>query len=183
MTHSFASLALFPPSVLLAIAAPIAGDVGARLPRSGILLPATAQPAVAQPEVAQPEIAQPEIAQLTIRERIIIRVPKLRQSMSPGRMPIPVPPGWKEKKGPKCIAAADLAGAMISQPGSVDLVLDGGDRVRAVLDDDCGPLDYYGGYYLRPASDGQICADRDVIRVRSGRSCMIAKFRRLVPTR
>lgn len=156
MTNPFAPLGLFAPSALLALAAPIAADVGAR---------------------------PPEIAQFTIHERLTIRVPRLQQSMPAARMPIPVPPRWKEKKGPKCIAAADLAGAMISQPGSVDLILTRGDRVRAVLDDDCGPLDYYGGYYLRPASDGRICANRDVIRVRSGRSCPIAKFRKLVEIR
>ena len=97
-------------------------------------------------------------------------------------MPIPVPSHWKEKKGPKCVMATELAGALISRPGSVDLIMRGGDRVRAVLDGDCGPLDYYRGYYLRPASDGMICGGRDVIRVRSGGSCMISKFRRLVAT-
>ncbi|TPG15296.1 hypothetical protein [Sphingomonas oligophenolica] len=160
MTNPFAPLGLFAPSALLALATPIAGDVG-----------------------APPPPPPPEIAQLTIHEHLIIRVPRLQQSMPAARMPIPVPPRWKEKKGPKCIAASDLAGAVISQPGSVDLILVGGDRIRAVLDDDCGPLDYYGGYYLRPASDGRICASRDVIRVRSGRSCPIAKFRKLVETR
>lgn len=119
--------------------------------------------------------------QLTIRERIIIRVPKMRSSLPRGRMPVPVPPSWKEKRGPKCITATDLAGAMISQPGSVDLIMTGGARMRAVFDDDCGPLDYYGGYYLRPGSDGKICSSRDMIRLRSGGSCSIARFRRLVP--
>ena len=121
--------------------------------------------------------------QLTIRERIIIRVPRMRQSMPPGRMPIPVPPGWKEKRGPKCVTATDLAGAMITQPGAVDLVMLGGVRMRAVIDDDCGPLDYYGGYYLRPGSDGMICSGRDMIRVRSGSGCAIARFRKLVPAK
>ncbi|MCP3735764.1 hypothetical protein M9979_12855 [Sphingomonas sp. RP10(2022)] len=118
-----------------------------------------------------------QVAQVTVHERIIIRVPR----MGPARAaPIPAPIRWKEKKGPKCIAAADLGGALIAEPGAVDLVLAGGKRLRARLDDDCGPMDFYNGFYLRPAADGQVCADRDVIRMRSGASCGIATFRTLV---
>ncbi len=52
----------------------------------------------------------------------------------------------------------------------------GGKRLRAHLDDDCGPMDFYNGFYLRPKADGKVCADRDVLRMRSGASCGIAKF-------
>ena len=119
-----------------------------------------------------------ELAQLTIRERIVIRVP---------RMPVPqrvtTPVNWKEKKGPKCLPIGSMAGALISGPSQVDLVLQGGSRVRAKLDGDCKPLDFYSGFYIRPTADGQVCADRDAIRVRSGASCPIDTFKRLVPGR
>jgi len=160
MTSPLTSLAL------LAITALVAGSVGAG---------ATSPGAGADDPIM--------LGQLTVHERITIRIPRLSHNPAGARMPIPVPPIWREKKGPKCVAAADLAGALISQPGSVDLVLTGGDRVRAVFDRHCGPLDFYGGYYIRPAADGSICADRDVIRVRSGGSCTIAKFRQLVAAR
>ena len=122
------------------------------------------------------------LAQLSIHERIIIRVPRMQPSALPRSAPAAATV-WKEKKGPKCVTAADLGGAMISIPGSVDLIMAGGQRMRAKLDGDCGPLDYYSGFYLRPASDGKICADRDVIRVRSGASCEIEEFRKLVAKR
>ena len=119
---------------------------------------------------------QVEVAQLTIRQRLVIRVP---------RMPMPervtTPTVWKEKKGPKCLPIASMAGALISSPSQVDLVLQGGARVRAKLDGDCRPLDFYSGFYIRPTADGQVCADRDAIRVRSGASCPIDTFKRLVP--
>jgi hypothetical protein len=149
------------PLALVALALPLSGGIGAA--------PVSGEPSL--------------LAQFTLHERIIIRVPKLHQGMPPSQMPIPTPPRWKEKKGPACIAATDLAGAMISRPGAVDLILVGGDHVRAVLDDDCGPLDFYGGYYIRPAPDGKICGKRDMIRVRSGGRCGIDRFRRLVPAR
>ena len=113
------------------------------------------------------------LAQLTIRQQLIIRVP------SRGRPP-PDPVRYKEKNGPKCIPASDLPGAQISNYG-VDLLLRGGKRVRAKLADDCPPLDYYSGFYIRQGLDGQVCAGRDSIRVRSGGSCEIERFRRLVP--
>ena len=113
-------------------------------------------------------------AQLTVRQQLIIRVPT--------RQPPPVEPmQWREKSGPKCIPAGTLAGAQISREG-VDLLLRGGKRVRAKLGR-CPPLDYYSGFYIRPGLDGLVCEDRDSIRVRSGGSCEIDAFRRLVPER
>ena len=153
------------------------------LPLTLLALAAPAVSAAGDPPLGLSAGSRMLVGQITIHERIIVRVPRLQPQLAVGRTAIPAVVAWKEKKGPKCVAATDLGGAMISKPGTVDLVLTGGDRLRAILDDDCGPLDYYSGFYLRPASDGQICADRDVIRVRSGASCMIEGFRRLVASR
>ena len=116
-----------------------------------------------------------ELAQLTVRQRIVVRVPR----MEPPRAPMLPPIEWKEKKGPKCVPAQSMAGALISVGKQVDLVLVGGKRVRAKLDGDCTPLDFYSGFYVRPSKDGMICADRDAIRVRSGASCQIDEFKLL----
>jgi len=113
------------------------------------------------------------VAQLTIRQQVIIRVPA-RQQPAPSI-------SWREKNGPKCIPAAALAGAQVSREG-VDLLLKGGDRVRAKLSR-CPPLDYYSGFYIRPGRDGRVCEDRDSIRVRSGGSCEIDAIRSLVPAK
>lgn len=127
---------------------------------------------------------QMRVAQLTIRERLIIRVPRVVVPgvVAVGRAPpIPVRPTvWREAKGPKCIRAQAMAGAMITSPKQVDLVLIGGKRVRARLERACRPLDFYAGFYLRPARDGMICADRDAIKIRSGASCGIDEFKTLV---
>jgi hypothetical protein len=122
-----------------------------------------------------------ELAQVTIRGRIIIRVPsRLQDNLTPMRQFTPPQPiKWAEKKGPKCIAADQLGGAIVAGD-YVDLVLRGGDRVRAQLDGDCSGLGYYGGFYVKPSPDGQICAGRDSIRTRSGDRCTIKKFKKLV---
>ena len=111
------------------------------------------------------------VGQFAVQQQVVVRLSRV----APTR-----PVEWKEKKGPKCIALDSLAGALVSQPNSIDLVQTGGARVRAALDKKCLPLDYYSGLYIRPTADGRICADRDAVRSRSGRACEIEKFRVLV---
>ena len=140
-----------------------------------VTLAALAAPLAASAQGWPP--AGEQLARLTIQQRVVIRVPR----MQPAPAFVPKPVRWKEKKGPKCVAAQTMAGALISAPNRVDLVLMGGKRVRAKLDGDCRPLDFYSGFYVRPAKDGMICADRDAIRVRSGASCQIDEFKLLQP--
>lgn len=118
-----------------------------------------------------------EPAQLTVRQRVVVRVPR----MDPPRAPIARPIEWREKKGPNCIPVAELGGAIVTARDRIDLVLRGGKRVRAEFDDDCPGLDFYRGFYLKPAADGMVCAKRDVVRSRSGAKCPVERFRKLVP--
>ena len=71
--------------------------------------------------------------------------------------------------------------ALLLGQSSVDLLLRDNSRVRAKLENACPALDYYYGFYISPNPDGQICADRDVIRSRMGGQCEIEAFRRLRP--
>ncbi|MDB5679204.1 hypothetical protein [Sphingomonas bacterium] len=119
------------------------------------------------------------MGQVSITGRVVIRVESSAAPVAAMRA-MPVPVRWVEKSGPKCIAANLLAGAIVNDSDSVDLVLKGGTRLRAQLDDDCAALGYYGGFYLKTAADGQVCAHRDTIRTRTGESCSIGKFKRLV---
>lgn len=112
------------------------------------------------------------IAQLTIEQALIIRVP---------RHAPPKPLRWKSKRGPKCVPMAAIAGAAVVADDAIDLVLRGGQRLRAHFSSRCPALDYYSGFYILPTDDGMICADRDVIRTRAGGQCEIERFRRLVP--
>ncbi|MFW2828909.1 hypothetical protein [Sphingomonas sp. ID0503] len=114
------------------------------------------------------------LAQVIVRESIVVRL--RRQPGVPGSST-----KWKEKHAPKCLDLADVAGAAVAEPSSVDFILRGGKRLRAKLEKQCPALDYYSGFYMRPSEDGQICADRDLVRTRSGGSCMIERFRKLVP--
>jgi len=125
------------------------------------------------PADAQTQHVELSITHLTIHRRVMVRVPKVAPT---------TPIEWKEKKGPQCIAANQMAGAIIHADGA-DLVLIGGERVRVRLDGDCPALGFYSGFYLKPAADGMVCTGRDTIRSRAGDSCRIKGFKRLVPKR
>lgn len=115
-------------------------------------------------------------AQLSIRERIVIRIPRLLA----GSRRAPSPVEWQEKKAPRCVPANVLASAIITPRGDVDLIATDGRRLRAKLDDDCPALNFYSGFYLKPSRDGMVCARRDTLRTRSGGRCEIARFRTLI---
>jgi hypothetical protein len=87
---------------------------------------------------------------------------------------------WVEHKGPKCIPTSGLRGALLFSAAQVDFVLANRGRVRAVLDEDCPALDFYGGFYLQPQDD-RLCAGRDAVHSRMGGSCTIERFRQLEP--
>ena len=114
-----------------------------------------------------------EIAQLILRERVIVRVPATTRTPPIVR--------WRQRRGPRCVPADNLAGAAVMAPDSIDLLARGGRRVRAQLEDACPALDYYSGFYLTPSVDRQLCAGRDAIHARSGGACQIKRFRLLVP--
>jgi hypothetical protein len=121
-----------------------------------------------------------QFAQVTVRQHIILRMPRI-QRIAPAASPVE----WQESRGPRCVRMSTIAGAALLGRDSVDLVLRDNSRVRAELENSCPPLDYYYGFYVNGTEDGQICADRDVVRSRMGGQCEIERFRtlRAVPRR
>ncbi|WP_174273528.1 hypothetical protein [Sphingomonas bacterium] len=116
-----------------------------------------------------------EIAQLTIRSsHVVVRIKTEPAAMPPAFMTL------REKKGPKCIARVNIIGAAVLAGNSVDFIMRGNGRLRARFASSCPALDFYGGFYLTPSADGQICAGRDVIHSRAGGECEIDRFRTMI---
>ena len=113
------------------------------------------------------------VSRLVVQDELILRVPVLPRPISPHI-------DWVERKGPKCIPAGAIRRAMLSGPEEVDFILSNRARVRARLEEGCPALDFYGGFYLQP-EDARLCAERDEVHSRMGGSCMIERFRELVP--
>ena len=113
-----------------------------------------------------------EVRTLVVEQEVIMRIPV---------RPRPVQPfTWEEKKGPKCIEASNIRGAALSGRETVDFLLFDRTRLRAQLSEDCPALDFYNGFYVTPEK-GKLCARRDEIHSRIGRSCTIERFHRLTP--
>ena len=119
-----------------------------------------------------PEPPREGVRRVVVDQELIISIPIRPRPMRRTE--------WTEHKGPKCIPAERIAGAMLSGPSSIDFVLRDRSRVRAVMDDECPALDFYRGFYLQP-DDHRVCAKRDTIKNRVGASCRIQRFRLLVP--
>ena len=113
-----------------------------------------------------------EVRTLVVEREVIMRIPV---------RPRPVQPYiWEEKRGPKCIEASNIRAAALSGRETVDFLLFDRTRLRAQLSEDCPALDFYNGFYVTPQK-GKLCARRDEIHSRIGRSCTIEGFSRLLP--
>ncbi len=127
------------------------------------------------PAGAGQRAAPTSVQVIQMEQRTIIRVP-LGRPRRPAPMSL-----WRERRGGRCIDSTKVAGAAITPEGAVDLVLRGGQRMRAWLESECPALDFYQGFYVKPDRDGMVCAGRDAIHSRSGGECQIERFRRLEP--
>ena len=114
------------------------------------------------------------VSSITVEQTTIFRIPIRPHATAPMLE-------WTEGKGPKCLDAGGIAGAMLSGRDSIDFVMRDRQRVRARIDDDCTALDFYDGFYVQPP-DERLCIKRDEIRSRMGASCRIEKFRTLTPS-
>jgi len=112
-----------------------------------------------------------QVRTLVVQEEVIMRIPVRPRLVQPDAR--------EEKKGPKCLEAGSIRGAALSGRESVDFLLYDRTRIRAQLSEDCPALDFYNGFYLTPQK-GAVCAKRDDIHSRIGRSCRIERFRRLI---
>ena len=112
-----------------------------------------------------------QVQSLVVQDQVILRVPV--QPLPPPRFE------WVERKGPRCLPVSAIRGALLTGSDHVDFLLPQRQRIRATFDDACDGLDFYGGFYLK-TRDQQICARRDSVHSRMGRSCPIGQFRFLV---
>lgn len=140
----------------------------------GILLLLAAPAAAPQPGIGDmggvQQHASIHVPRVTVTTTTII----LRESRAPALV---------EKKADDCVKMERLRGFSVNRSDSVDLVLSDGSLLRARLGSDCPSLGFYSGFYVKPTRDKKMCANRDALRSRSGRSCMVQKFTALVPQR
>jgi hypothetical protein len=118
---------------------------------------------------------------IVTRERVVPNPPV--SARSPRRMAPPPPMLYREKKADDCVKMRKIRGFLVNTPDSIDLLVDEGPPLRARLGSNCPALGFYAGFYVKPNADGKMCARRDVIRSRMGKTCGIDQFRKLVPAK
>jgi hypothetical protein len=121
----------------------------------------------------QPAAVGQSVTRLVVQDEVILRIPVQPRPLMPQIE-------WIERKGPKCVPVAAIQRASLQGSGEVDFIFGNHARVRAQLDENCPALDFYGGFYLQPEDD-RLCAGRDAVHSRIGGSCMIERFKQLVP--
>ena len=122
---------------------------------------------------AQPGAVGQSVTRLIVQDEVILRIPVQPRPLLPEIE-------WVEKKGPKCVPVAAIQRALLSGSEQVDFILENRARIRAQFDEDCPALDFYAGVYLQTADD-RLCVRRDAVQSRIGGSCMIERFKQLVP--
>ena len=133
--------------------------------------------------VAEAWRADRVVHQVRIRQQITIRVSprrgNTREMVANWREVLPRE--FEQRKIGKCIPARSIAG--VQTASSRDLVLYLTDRrmIRAQLRKSCNARDFYLGFMIEPNADGNLCADRDTLRARTGATCKIDAIRQLVP--
>ncbi|UZK67586.1 hypothetical protein [Sphingomonas sp. M1-B02] len=118
-----------------------------------------------------------------MQQRVTVHVPRVTVTSTTIIMRAPRPRALVEKKADDCVKMENLAGFTVNRFDSVDLVLKDGTLLRAKLGAECPALGFYNGFYVRATKDKKICAKRDAIRSRSGRSCGVQAFTSLSAAR
>jgi hypothetical protein len=101
----------------------------------------------------------------------------------------PMPPAsadkWKAGKPSRtaCIDVSTIAGAVVVDARTVDVVMRGGRRWRLGLAQQCPQLSYYGGFYYQPRVAGKFCAGEDRIISRAGGACRVSHISELKQVR
>ena len=96
-------------------------------------------------------------------------------------MPATAAEQWKPGKPSRkaCIDVSTIAGAVVVDAWTVDVVMKGGRRWRLGLGQQCPQLSYYGGFYYQPRVAGKFCAGEDRIISRAGGACRVSQISEL----
>lgn len=139
---------------------------------------------VAAPAAGADSGARDRPGAMVAMQQMVIQVPRMTVTRTTMITRTPrAPTMMVERKADDCIRLDKIVGFMVTQRDSIELLLTDGGRLRARLGSDCPALDFYRGAYVKPHKDGRMCVKRDAIRSRSGGTCFVEGFRKLVPAR
>lgn len=123
--------------------------------------------------------------QVRIERRVIIRVaprqPMVPQGFADDLTRQEMPVRFVEGPTRECLPIKSIAGVQVDKGNRLILFMRNRNVIGASLEKSCRARDFYSGFYVERSDDGRICARRDRLQSRSGASCEVRHFRRLVP--
>ncbi len=160
----------------------------APLPAEGKLGPLGFRAPAPEPWRALADALRPPPArQVRIEQRVIIRISpnpsRSRERMMAEFSGRAARQGYLEEPMDGCLAVEGIAGVQPSRPGRLLLFMRDRRVLSASLERSCNAADFYSGFYVERSADGALCPLRDRLQSRSGASCRISQFNRLVEGR
>lgn len=127
---------------------------------------------------------RPEVQdQVRIKQHVIIRLvpspPSVRREMF-DQPRDEGPMRYKEKKSGACVGIDDIAGIAPLRPNRLLIFMRDHRMLSASLERACDPDAFYLGAYVERSGDGRLCTGRDTLHARTGATCQISRFNRLV---
>lgn len=125
--------------------------------------------------------------QVRIEQRVIIRIapspPAARERMLSTLPRREMETRFQEVRQDSCVSIQGIAGVAPVQPNRLLLFMRDHRVLSAALDRACDAQAFYAGFYVERSSDGMLCSERDLLKSRTGTSCEVAQFNRLVAIR
>jgi len=126
--------------------------------------------------------------QVRIERRVIVRIspsPEAQRERMLSALPRrQMRRHFDEVDHAECVPISSIVGVQPSEDGDRLLLFLRDRRVlSAELEGSCRSQAFYSGFYIERSQDGQLCVERDRLHSRSGASCEVDEFHRLVAVR
>lgn len=187
--HQMIKLAVILASGALVLPAAAGPDVAYGADGRDVLPPETGFMASAPEPLTLLDDARrvPDQNQVRIEQRVIIRIsPSSTEARERIMADVPRRPmreSVQEADMGRCVRIDSIAAAHPTQENRLLLFMHDRRVLTAALDRACNARDFYSGFYVERNEDGQICSGRDRLQSRSGASCEVEAFHRLIAVR
>lgn len=125
--------------------------------------------------------------QVRIEQRVIIRIsPSTRATREEMLARLPkraMTTEYREVPLDSCVPISAIAGVEPVESNRLLLFMRDRRVLSAALDRACDAQAFYSGFYVERSEDGMLCKSRDTLHSRTGTTCEVARFNRLIAVR
>ncbi len=122
--------------------------------------------------------------QVRIERRVVVRIsPQMegnRQNLLASLPQRALNSRYEERKTGRCLPVSGIVGVQTGSGNRLLLFMRDAKIMSLNLEKACRARDFYSGFYVEQAEDGQLCIERDRLQSRNGAKCEIDRLRQLV---